>query len=144
MSQSCKTTNSDVSRRVAIWVFALGLCALSANVFFLCNLFLVREPLGTQDVSRYVRRLDPVRKYLPAGGAIGYVSDDLAEEGTAKARLYLARYALSPVIIERTEDRPVVLGNFLEPSMPAKVRIQNMVLDRDFGDGVAVFRRVVR
>ena len=89
-------------------------------------------------------RLAGAMQMLPPNGVIGYVSD-VSDSTAALAIFNTSRYALAPRMLVEGADREFVLGNFA--STPDKAadydafaREHHLVLLRDFGGGIVVFR----
>jgi len=78
-------------------------------------------------------RFAAVKAALPPRGVIGY----LGERGDlARGDYYAAEYALAPLVVDDSQDHPLVLGNFPHTSLPAPPNLQ---LVEDFGNGVGLF-----
>jgi hypothetical protein len=101
------------------------------------------------EISTYERRFQGVRAALPARGVVGYLGrTDPAGRTPAEReasslldfkRYLLAQYALAPVVLIESTEPDFVIGNFdrgKAPSTPAGFRIE-----RDFGNGLVLFRR---
>jgi len=101
------------------------------------------------EISTYERRFQEVRAALPARGVVGYLgrTDSAgltpAEREAASLRDFkhylLAQYALAPVVLIESTEPDFVVGNFdsgKAPSAPPGFR-----LERDFGNGLVLFRR---
>jgi hypothetical protein len=85
-------------------------------------------------------RLAGAMQTLPATGVVGYISD-VADSTAALAMFNTSRYALAPRMLVDGVDREFVLGNFTKaPDYEAFAREHHLVLLRDFGGGIAVFR----
>jgi hypothetical protein len=55
---------------------------------------------------------------------------------------YLAQYALVPLVVEHSQDHPLIVGNFpssRRASPPATIK--GLVLVRDFGNGVLLLAK---
>ena len=90
---------------------------------------------AASDVAeRSDRRFAELRRALPEYGVVGYVSDP-SEAGVAD--YYLTQYALAPLVIERSTNHRLVIGNFPQPPRPEAET--DLVLVRDFGNGVLLF-----
>jgi hypothetical protein len=127
-----------------IVIIALIIFALFVNAYILIESIVFPERL-TPDVSRYENRFFALRQELPRRAVIGYISDDSADEEISKARLYIARYALSPLVIDRSLDYPLIVGNFRNTSPDLEIyRKQGLIPLRDFSNGVLLFRREFR
>ena len=94
---------------------------------------------------------------LPGHGAVGYIDgladDELStprqkyslDEELPTARIYLAQYALAPVILVRSLDHKLVVGNFISPPPDLEIyRKMGLVPLRDFGNGIIIFKREFR
>jgi hypothetical protein len=87
-------------------------------------------------------RLAGAMQMLPPNGVIGYVSD--VSDPTASLALFnTSRYALTPRMLVEGADREFVLGNFAKTrDYDAFAREHHLVLLRDFGGGIVVFRGI--
>lgn len=79
-------------------------------------------------------RFSGLKAALPQRGVVGYVGD--AGEADA-ATYYLAQYALAPLVVDRSTNHPLVIGNFYSNSAPPA--FEKLRLMRDFGNGVLLF-----
>jgi hypothetical protein len=101
-----------------------------------------------QDLSRYEKRFTPLRAVL-RNGVLGYISDEADETEEDKeyrdCRIYLARYWLAPVVLVRSLDYSLVVGNFLKhaPDFETYRKI-GLIPVRDFGNGLVLFKREPR
>lgn len=92
------------------------------------------EHLHADDVAqRSDQRFAGLRASLPQQGIIGYVGDP----GDLPA-YYLAQYALAPLVVDRSSDHPLVVGNFAD-SQTANLPSAHLELVKDFGHGVLLF-----
>jgi hypothetical protein len=78
-------------------------------------------------------RFAALRPVLPKRGVVGYVG----ESDDSTADYYLAQYALAPLVVDRSANHPLVIGNF--PSSPLPLQTKGLRLVRDFGSGVLLF-----
>jgi hypothetical protein len=84
-------------------------------------------------------RFAELRRALPERGVVGYVGEGGESE---VADYYLTQYALVPIVVERSLDHPLVIGNFpfsRVASSPATPK--GFVLVRDFGNGVLLLAK---
>jgi hypothetical protein len=101
------------------------------------------------EISTYERRFQEVRAALPARGVVGYLGRTDSAGRTPAEReasslldfkhYLLAQYALAPVVLIESTEPDFVVGNFdseTARSTPAGFRIE-----RDFGNGLVLFRR---
>jgi hypothetical protein len=105
----------------------------------------IRSPEKTrQDISNYENRFVNLRQLLPSRGVTGYISDDENEDDQEfiDSRIYLAQYSLSPVILVRSLDYSLIVGNFLDHTPDFEIyRKQGLIPIKDFGNGIVLFRR---
>lgn len=141
----------DYLARVRVGVILLVLFALYSNLQLLTESLKSGLAIGGNDeVSRYERRFDSVRRMLPSYGVIGYVGDarynaDGSLNGWAMRNWYLAQYTLAPVVLSQTSGHRIYLfnqspdvsdpqnlkeGDFLVQELAVGGKILN------FGDGV--------
>lgn len=88
--------------------------------------------LASDDISnRSDQRFATLKAGLPTQGVIGYIGEpgDLA-----LGDYYLAQYALAPLVVERSKNHSLVVGNF--PNSPPPSFPPDLTLVRDFGNGV--------
>jgi hypothetical protein len=94
-------------------------------------------------VEVYLTRFVEIRSALPARGVVGYLAEPKGKEilhgGDYYRKFHLAQYALAPVIIVDSPDRPLVIGNFASGTPPPPA--PGLILVRDYGNGVMLFRR---
>ncbi|HZQ94857.1 MAG TPA: hypothetical protein VFA67_07595 [Candidatus Sulfotelmatobacter sp.] len=116
-----------ISRKVALWIFALGCLLSSARL-------LVDTPGVNQDDDdtrrRAGQRFEKLRESLPSRGVVGYIGR--SEDGPG--HYYLVQYALAPLVVDHSARHAIVIGNF--PNVRAAALPENLKLVRDFGDGV--------
>jgi hypothetical protein len=130
--------NVVFSTRTKVVVTVFVIIALQANLkqcrkeirFF-------HELKGKDEISNYEKRFLSLKNVLPPCGVVGYITDETL---TAKG-FSLTQYALLPVIVERTTDRHLVVGNFHNPTINAAFYSnRHLELLSDFGNGVMLFR----
>jgi hypothetical protein len=106
-------------------------------------------------VTIHEARIAQLKGSLPASGEVGYVTtveneQIFAYERAMKNVEYLAQYALTqytlaPLIVRNSPELPLVVGNFLDgPPALGFLEKNNLVLIKDFGDGLILYRRDVR
>jgi len=98
-------------------------------------------PSGPDGITIDGHRFDELKKYLPAHGVVGYVSDsDPATDGSAQ--WYLTEYALAPIQVTLGSDPDVIIGRFSDISGAVRITQQNdLRVVRDFGGGVMLLTR---
>jgi hypothetical protein len=78
-------------------------------------------------------RFAALRAALPQRGVVGYIG----QSHNSTADYYLAQYALAPLVVDRSANHSLVIGNF--PSSPPPLQTEGLRLLRDFGNGVLLF-----
>jgi len=102
-----------------------------------------------KDPYRIAVQLDRFREaaeWVPAGAVVGYLSDMPIADARGSAQFYGARYALAPRLLVEMRDAGKsewIVGNFMRSSgYQALANTRRLTLVKDFGGGVALFRRV--
>jgi hypothetical protein len=96
----------------------------------------------TDSQTLYGRRFIELKKALPAHGVVGYITDEIDE---IPWNYYQTQYALSPVIVDKTPGRELVVGNFRDSAVAREiVANSDLILLKDFGNGVVLFRKEVK
>jgi hypothetical protein len=136
----CRGNNErNFSLRVSTAILSLIICALFVNIQALAEIILFPERL-TRDISQYEKRFKKLREILPAEGAVGYISDE--QEDKNDARYQVAQYALAPVIVARSLEQNIIIGNFSDASArPGIYEKGGLVPIRDFGGGLVILTR---
>jgi hypothetical protein len=110
---------------IAVLIFVLGCLVSSARL-------VVEAPQGhipDEVARRSDLRFAQIKAALPARGVVGYIG----APADSIDCYYLAQYALAPLVVDRSPNHPLIVGNF--PSSPSQVPANLEVL-RDFGGGV--------
>ncbi len=93
-------------------------------------------------VSQQQDRFAGIAQALPKTEIAGYVSDINDGSPAALALFNTARFTLAPRMLVSDDQREWVVGNFSKPpDFAALARDRNLQLVRDFGNGVALFKR---
>ncbi|MHB9097115.1 MAG: hypothetical protein ACYC5X_04750 [Syntrophales bacterium] len=103
-------------------------------------------------VTIHEERIRQLKAFLPASGAVGYVTtveNDriFADEKAFRnveflAQYVLTQYTLAPLIVRNSPEFPLVVGNFLDgPPAPGFLEKNGLVPVKDFGDGLILYRR---
>jgi hypothetical protein len=121
--------------------------AIASLIFLLCCLLssvriVVDAPTPRQlcafhsEIARQSdERFAELRTMLPESGVVGYVG----ESGpAADGSYYLAQYALAPLVVDRSANHALVVGNFAT-SQVSQSPAENLRLLKDFGNGVLLF-----
>jgi len=85
------------------------------------------------------RRFEALRRALSGRERVGYIADEPSFAEPAAERYFLAQLALAPVVVENSTSLDLVVGNF--GTAPPWSILPELVLVRDFGDGVMLFRK---
>ena len=144
MGIDVETTNH--LRRVKLGALALlVLTAVCTNLtYFRANRHFDRHAVGEDEVTRYVRRFEGLRKALPERAVVGYIHDQ-TDEAEAGKSYTLTQYALTPNVVVMGTEPELVVGNFSRPrGGPEAAAGKGLVAVQDFGDGVVLFRKVER
>jgi hypothetical protein len=107
---------------------------------------------ATDPVTIHEARIAQLIPFLPASGEVGYVTTvENREIFTAEktftnveflAQYVLTQYTLAPRIVRNSPDRPLVVGNFIDgPPAPGFLERHGLMVHRDFGDGLVLYRR---
>lgn len=122
------------ANRASIAIVVFVLCCLLSTIRILGN---APRPAHLQPDSvahRSDHRFASLKAALPPRGIVGYIG----EPGVAgTADYYLTQYALAPLVVDKSENHPLVIENF--PDRPDEPAPPNMKLVRNFGDGVLLF-----
>lgn len=123
-------SNHLSSRGLAVLVVFIVCCLLS-------SFRLVHNSLhasSPDDVARLSdQRFAALRDALPSRGVIGYLGES---NDSATPNYYLTQYALAPVIVDRSTNHKLIVGNFLStrpPRLPSALQVV-----KDFGNGVVL------
>ena len=140
---------SWVVRRTRLGLALVLLYALASGAAWVKLAASAAGRSAPDEISIYERRFQEVRAALPARGVVGYLGrTDPAGGSPAEReasslldfkRYLLAQYALAPVVLIESTEPDFVVGNFdtgRAPSTPPGFR-----LERDFGNGLVLFRR---
>jgi hypothetical protein len=123
-------------------ILLMGALALCTFASYAVVVFRGRgNPAG---IGMDANRFRSLREELPARGVVGYLTD--TTEGLEGARTYyLTQYYLAPVVVARDPAHELVIGNFASRSVvAAAAAAHDLTVARDFGNGVALLRRVSR
>lgn len=130
--------------KVALLIL-IFLALLSNLRLFIQSINFIPKPLGRDEITLYEKRFEELKKILPSHGVVGYISNKQAEDirfDAGAAEYYLTQYALTPLVVVYSLNYPLVVGNFhqsvIDPQIYAS---RNLVLLKDFGNGVMLLRR---
>ena len=95
---------------------------------------------GGSEAVTYLRRFDEVKKILPARGVICYTHPHI--DPSANKNYFLAQYALAPLVLRTSRDCDLLVADFPGVFSTTKLEDRDYLPVRDFGNGVALLRRV--
>jgi len=124
--------NLSAKNRLVILVFVF--CCLLSSARLVIKAPIPGRSTPDEIAQRSDLRFASLKAVLPQRGVIGYVGD-AGESGVAP--YYLAQYALAPLVLDRSPNHPLVVGNF--PLRPPAHSVVNLRLVKDFGDGILLF-----
>jgi len=142
--------NFDYVRRAKVALALLILLVFVSDAYFALatHIFSHITTIPSDEVSLYERRLETLKQILPQRAFLGYVGDtDVGDTDDLRVELFMKRYVLTqyilaPLIIIRRADLPIVIGDFHDTHSYAVIPKRNgLVLIRDLGNGVQLFRR---
>lgn len=129
-----------LSQKIAVIVVVAQFVFTNLILFSKAAEFHRKQP-APDSITIYEKRFTELERILPAHGVVGYVtelpSDIILSDADASAEYYIAQYSLAPLILDNTKDHPFVIGNFHGPH---KIEA-DLVLMRDLGNGIMLFRR---
>lgn len=119
--------HSSPKATTAVLVFVLGCLVSSARLVVESPRGHISDEVARQSDSRFAE----IKAVLPTRGVVGYIG---APQDSIEY-YYLAQYALAPLVVDRSLNHALIVGNFLSspPQLPA-----NVVVLRDFGGGVVL------
>jgi hypothetical protein len=120
-----------------------GLLALIAVFSCLDSVRLNRWVEKSSDVGISEERVQAIRRDLPSHGTLGYIADELppnSDERLHSHEFFHIQYALAPLILVDSPQYPLVLGDFHTPVDSERIARLKLVMVRDYGNGVMLFR----
>jgi hypothetical protein len=132
------------SRSKIVVVVVLLLFALYSN------LRLIHKEIGhlyranhTVDINR-ARSFDALKKILPAGGIVGYVSGRNPPDDEANRDYFLAQYALCPLVLARDAIAPYVIADCGHRTDGNCFVGSGFVIVQEFDGGIRLYRQKER
>jgi hypothetical protein len=121
--------------QIFLLVFLCGAIALNIGVHYRT----VQRGYSVDKVL-YAETLRNVSQVLPEGTRVGYISDIKKSDKRAwLVRYFGTKYAITPWVLEEGTDPNWVIVNAV--TYDPRLIPDDMVLVRDFGDGLMLFRR---
>jgi hypothetical protein len=101
-----------------------------------------RQSSDPYRIADQAARFAEFRTAVSANSILGYLTDIPTEDVLATSMFLGAQYELAPRILQKSDSFDAVLGNFTRPADFASLGKQHgLRLERDFGNGVVLFRR---
>jgi hypothetical protein len=143
-----RNTFGSYPARVRIGLVLILLFAATSSMHWLRNVVSTAvKSTGVDEITAYEARYQELKHTLPPDSVVGYLSDPVppdlprSEGRTRFKRFVLTQYALAPVIVVRSTEPDLVVGNFESPAHADTASAFHLTLVRDFGDGVMLFRK---
>lgn len=109
------------------------------------------------EVGRHEARIRPIKESLPSRGVIGYMPDPMATDLPVNFTcavpppdrlacvnhykgFYLTRYTLAPLVLVHSTEPDLIVANFATNTVSTSIA-PDLILVRDFGEGVMLFQR---
>jgi len=95
---------------------------------------------GSDPMTLFGTRLDPMRRDLPSSGIVGYVTDTSNDLQNNPDREFIwTRYYLAPLLVTVGSHWHYVVGNFHNPVPSKLLSDSHLVLVRNYGNGMLLF-----
>lgn len=144
--------------RIKVGIISIVLYALFQNMSYLAEAikYVFFNKISDDEITVYENRFKELRRMLPQNAVVGYVTDeelsdedgyiispdDIYESKAVWQHYILTQYSLAPVIVANTTENQLVVGNFKDPYI--RPSISKMLLLKDFGNGVILFKRELK
>lgn len=129
MSPPAPRSNDLSTRSIAVLVVFIVCCLLSSFRLVINSLH-----SGSSDAAKLSdQRFAALKKELPTRGVVGYLGDS---GDSATADYYSTQYALAPLIVDRSTNHELIVGNFRgarQSQLPSTLQVV-----KDFGNGVVL------
>jgi hypothetical protein len=101
-----------------------------------------RQSADPYRIADQTARFAEFQATVAPNAVLGYLTDVPAGDILATSMFLAAQYALAPRVLQHGDSFEIVLGNFTRPADFASLgRQHSLRLERDFGNGVVLFRR---
>ena len=120
---------------IASLIFLLGCLLSSVRIVVDAPTPIQLPELHSVIARQSDERFAELKMILPGSGIVGYVG----ESGpAADGSYYLAQYALAPLVVDRSPNHELVIGDFAT-SQTSQTSAGNLRVLKDFGNGVLLF-----
>jgi hypothetical protein len=130
---------SDYPQRVRAGTALLTLIA----VFSCLNALRLDRWGEPRDEQKYEDRAQGLRRDLPSHGPVGYIGDEVptgADQNLHFHPFFHMQYAVAPVLLVDSPRYALVVGDFRQPVNHDRIAKLNLILVKDYGNGVMLFR----
>jgi hypothetical protein len=130
----------------------MGIClliffALLSSLETLINAYKVYGVSGVDYITRYEKRFDVIREFLPARGIVGYAGQGInsneywKSDAVGLQNWFLTQYTLAPLVVSITPNHKVTIINNNEGGDPENDEVKARDLGNgarmlDFGNGI--------
>jgi hypothetical protein len=125
-------------------VLSLAAIALVSSFWFLLDVLgAATHASRTFGVTAFEDRFNDLRQTLEPHTVYGYLSDNPPNNPSAASELRLTQYTLAPAIVRPSPNENLVIVNYHSKQLDMNMlRANRLAPLRDFGNGVALARRV--
>jgi hypothetical protein len=134
--------------RVRIGLVLILLFAITSSMHWLRDVVSATvKSTGVDEITSYEGRYQQLKQTLAPNIIVGYLSDPVppdlprSESRAHFKRFVLTQYALSPVIVVRSTEPDLVVGNFESHAHANTAADYHLTLLHDFGNGVMLLRK---
>jgi hypothetical protein len=127
-------------------VLSLAAIAIVSSFWFLLDVLgTAAHSTRTFGVAAFENRFNDFRKTVQPHTVYGYLSDNPPNDPSALAEFHLTQYTLAPAIVKPSPDESLVIVNYHGKQFdPKLLQANHLAPVQDFGNGVALCRRVPR
>ncbi len=126
-----------IKLNIILIVICLAVLAATTQHFFK-EFKYFRLIRGSDEITRLEEKFSRIKYMLPPNGVIGYYSDQPHDSFT----LSVARYSLSPRIIELDSNQTIIIGNFSQQSILKKYAEANsLYIVKKIDKNIVLFRK---
>ena len=140
----------DYHARIRVGIYLLIFFALLSNLESVIDAYKVHGVLGTDYITRYEKRFDGIRGFLPERGIVGYAGERInyteywKSDAVGLQNWFLTQYTLAPLIVSITPNHELTIINntdggdpLLSENAEVKAReLGNGARMLDFGNGL--------
>ena len=127
-------------------ILIAGLALFSSTILLGALLMFYPVFKGNDEIALFEKRFSELKSILPPQSIIGYASDENSEAckvDTLKT-FYLTQYVLAPVIVVKSKQELLIGNSCQETTDIEKSKNADLVVIKDFGNGLKLFRSLGR